>query len=150
MLKVYSSPSCSSCRKVKKWLQKQNIPFVEQNFFTKPMKREDLIEILQKSENGTEDIISTRSNAFKECGVDLNSMRFNELIDFILEHPSILRRPIIVSDHRIQVGYDEEEIEIFLPRLRDIIHKSCTPSCQEYATCAHWDQSESNSFKKSS
>ena len=33
MIKIYTSPSCSSCRKVKKWFLEQNIPFIEKNIF---------------------------------------------------------------------------------------------------------------------
>ena len=66
MLKVFTSPSCSSCRKVKKWLKEQDIPFVEHNFIAKPLTEKDIKDILYKSENGTDDIISKRSNAFKD------------------------------------------------------------------------------------
>ncbi len=30
--------------------------------------------------------------------------------------PSLLRRPIIMDDRRLQVGYNEDEIRRFLPR----------------------------------
>ena len=34
MLTVYVSPSCSSCRKVKDWLNEHNIEFREKNIFS--------------------------------------------------------------------------------------------------------------------
>ena len=40
----------------------------------------------------------------------------NELIDLIEKNPSLLRRPIILDDRRMQVGYNEDEIRRFLPR----------------------------------
>lgn len=46
----------------------------------------------------------------------------SELKDFIIENPSVLKRPIIVDESRLQVGYNEEEIRIFIPRrLREMI-----------------------------
>ena len=32
------------------------------------------------------------------------------------KNPSLLRRPIIMDDRRLQVGYNEDEIRRFLPR----------------------------------
>ena len=118
MIKIYTSPSCSSCRKVKKWFKEQEIPYVEKNIFAATLNENDLKEMLIKSENGTEDIISTKSKVVKESGVDLENMTIKELITFIRENPSILKRPIMVDDHRIQVGYNKEEITTFIPKAR--------------------------------
>ena len=65
--------------------------------------------------------------AFKENNLDADEMTINELLDFIVENPSVLRRPIIVDKHRLQVGYNDEEIRCFLPReLRNVIYcKNC-------------------------
>lgn len=118
MIKIYVSPSCSSCKKVKKWFSEQNIPFEEKNILNKPLKEEELKEILEKSENGTTDIISTRSKVIKENNIDVEDMTISEMIKFIRENPSVLKRPIMVDDHRIQVGYNEEEITTFIPKAR--------------------------------
>ena len=69
--------------------------------------RENIKQILEKTENGFEDIISTRSKAFKENNLNADDMTINELLDFIVENPSVLRRPIIVDHHRLQVGYND-------------------------------------------
>ncbi len=105
MIKIYTSPSCSSCRKVKKWFLEQNIPFIEKNIFVATLNEQELTDILMKSENGTDDIISKKSKIVKESGLDIDSMTVKELISFIKDNPSILKRPIMVDDHRIQVGY---------------------------------------------
>ena len=101
MIKIYTSPSCSSCRKVKKWFEEQNIPYEEKNIFSSVLNENDLKEILNKSENGTDDIISGRSKIMKDKNIDINDMKISELITFIKENPSILKRPIMVDDRRI-------------------------------------------------
>lgn len=113
MIKIYSSPSCSSCRKVKAWFKKEQIPFAEINILKDPLTEDDLKEMLEKSLDGTDEIISTRSKIFKEQNIDVDSMSLKELLCFIKENPSILKRPIIVNDRMIQVGYNSDEIEIF-------------------------------------
>ena len=115
MIRIYTSPSCSSCRKVKKWFQEQKIPFVEKNIFAATLNEKELKEILMKSENGTEDIISPRSKIVKESGLDFENMTIKELIEFIRNNPSVLKRPIMVDDNKIQVGYNPDEIRTFIP-----------------------------------
>lgn len=138
MIKIYTSPSCSSCRKVKKWFFEQNIPFIEKNIFVATLNEKELVDILSKSENGTEDIISTKSKIVKESGVDIDGMTVKELIAFIKENPSALKRPIIVDDHRIQVGYNPDEIRSFIPHARRLAEWACrSGECPDYPNCGH-------------
>ena len=127
MIKIYVSPSCSSCRKVKKWFKEQNIPYEEKNIFTDDIKPEELRSILMKTDNGTEDIISSKSKIIKEGKVDVDSMTVSEMIDFIRKNPSVLKRPIVVDDEhdRLQVGYNADDISIFIPRARRDLDMPC-------------------------
>lgn len=136
MIKIYTSPSCSSCRKVKQWFKEQEIPYVEKNIFVSSLSENELKEILVKSENGTEDIISTRSKIVKESGVDLENMTIKELITFIRENPSVLKRPIMVDDNKIQVGYNPEDITVFIPQAKRIAAWACQ-SCPKASECEH-------------
>lgn len=122
MIKIYTSPSCSSCRKVKKWFEIQKIPYEERNIFSATLNENELKQMLEKTENGTEDIISTRSKIIKEQNLDVESMTIKELISFIRENPSVLKRPIMVDERRILVGYNEEEIRTFIPMHRRNTH----------------------------
>ena len=81
MIKIYTSPSCSSCRKVKKWFDEQNIPYTEKNIFNGNLKEEELRAILEKTENGTEDIIATKSKIMKENKVNFDDMSISEMIN---------------------------------------------------------------------
>ena len=138
MIKIYTSPSCSSCRKVKKWFEEQQIPFEERNIFNAALDPVELKEILFKSENGTEDIISERSKIVKEKKVNVEDMTISEMISFIRENPSVLKRPIVVNDRRIQVGYNEEEIRSFIPQARRIGEKHCNADeCPDFNACPH-------------
>ena len=118
MIKIYVSPSCSSCIKVKKWFDEQKIPYVEKNITGQGLSEKELMDMLQKSENGTEDIISLRSKIIKEQNVKLDDMTISEMIQFIRQNPTVLKRPIMVDDSHIQVGYDTDEMTTFIPKAR--------------------------------
>ena len=120
MIKLYTAPSCLSCRKVKKYFKEHNVQFVEKNIISTKLTRDDIYRMLLQSENGFEDIISVRSKVIKDNNIDIDSMNLNQLIDFIIENPTVLRRPIIISDMDLQVGYNADDITLFLPQeLRD-------------------------------
>ncbi|WP_017754639.1 transcriptional regulator SpxA [Calidifontibacillus oryziterrae] len=116
MVTLFTSPSCTSCRKAKAWLEEHEIAYQERNIFTEPLTIEEAKQILRMTENGTDEIISTRSKIFQELDVDLETMPLQDLIKLISEHPGLLRRPIMIDEKRLQVGYNEDEIRRFLPR----------------------------------
>lgn len=116
MVTLYTSPSCTSCRKARAWLDEHNIPYQERNIFSEPLTVDELKQILQVTEDGTEEIISTRSKAYKNLNVDIDDLSLKELLDLVQKNPGLLRRPIIMDEKRLQVGYNEDEIRCFLPR----------------------------------
>lgn len=116
MVTLYITPSCTSCRKARTWLEENEIPYEERNIFTEPLSTTEIKSILRMTENGTEDIVSTRSKAYSELDVELSEIPLNDFFKMIQEQPGLLRRPIIIDDKRLQIGYNEDEIRRFLPR----------------------------------
>lgn len=116
MVTLYTSPSCTSCRKARAWLEEYNIPFEERNIFSNPLNVDEIKQILQMTEDGTEEIISKRSKIFQDLDIDLDELPLQKLYTLIQKNPGLLRRPIIMDSKRLQVGYNEDEIRRFLPR----------------------------------
>ena len=112
---LYTSPSCTSCRKARAWLKEHNIPYAERNIFSDPLSVDELKQILQMTEDGTEEIISTRSKVYQDLHVNIDDLSLKDLLDLVQRHPGLLRRPIIMDEKRLQVGYNEDEIRRFLP-----------------------------------
>lgn len=118
MIVVYTSPGCASCRKVKNWLKDHDLRFIEKNIFHVTLNESEIKHLLMRSENGTEDIISKRSKIIQENNIEVEDMTMNELVEFIQENPSVLKRPIVLNEKTFLVGYDEEEIGAFIPSNR--------------------------------
>ena len=138
MIILYTSPGCASCRKAKQWLKDNGLKFVEKNIFTTLLKEDEIKYLLSRTENGTEDIISTRSKVFQEMKVDLNDMSLNELVQFIRDNPSIMKRPIILDERNMVVGYDDDEITSFVPsEVRKAAGRACNPNCANYDVCGY-------------
>ncbi len=144
MIVVYTSPGCASCRKVKQWLKDRDLHYVEKNIFKTLLNDNEIKHLLMRSENGSDDIISKRSKIIQESNVDIDAMKTDELIQFIKKNPSILKRPIILNEKSFQVGYDEEEIGVFVPKeLRDLASENCSEDCPNFKACGQVHQEES-------
>lgn len=132
MITIFTTNSCASCRKAINWLKEHNIQYKEKNLFVEPVTKDDIKRMLENTENGFEDIISTRSKVIQESKIDIESMTYNSLIDLIIKNPSILRRPIIIDDKKLQVGYNDDDIRVFIPReLRKLVPcGDCASDCE--------------------
>lgn len=97
-------------------MEEHDIPYKERNIFSEPLSLDEIKEILRMTEDGTDEIISTRSKTFQKLNVDLDSLPLQQLFELIQKNPGLLRRPIIIDEKRLQVGYNEDEIRRFLPR----------------------------------
>ena len=117
MIKIYTVSSCTSCKKAKTWLNAHQLTYKEQNLGKEGITKEELLDILTKTENGVASIVSSKNRYAKNLGVDIEDLSVNEVIDIIMETPRILKSPILVDDKRLQVvGYKEDDIRAFLPR----------------------------------
>lgn len=134
MIVVYTSPGCASCRKVKTYLKDREIKYIEKNIFKTLLNEKEIKYLISRTDNGTEDIISKRSRIFQEGNYDIDGMSLDNLCKFICENPSVLKRPIIIDDRNLQVGFDEEEIEVF-NKVKKI--GQCDKTCSHYANCGY-------------
>jgi regulatory protein spx len=116
MVTLYVTPSCTSCRKAKAWFEEHEIEYTERNILADPLTVDEIKAILRLTEEGTEEIISTNSKTYKELDVDLDSLPLKDLYQLIMDNPKMVKRPIMLDEKRIQVGYNDEEIRSFLPR----------------------------------
>ena len=113
---IYTQSSCSSSRKALKWLKENNIAYNEKRITSQPLTLAEFKQILSMTEEGTDEIIATNSNDFKNLKVDIEQLSIQQLYNLIQQHPRMLRSPILMDEKRIQIGYNEMDIRRFIPR----------------------------------
>ena len=116
LVTLYTTPSCTSCRKARAWLEEHQIPYTERNIFSEPLSLQEIKDILRMTEEGTEDIVSTRSKAYSDLNIEISEISLNDFYRIVQEQPGLLRRPIMIDERRLQIGFNEDEIRRFLPR----------------------------------
>ncbi|HEM4190842.1 TPA: transcriptional regulator Spx [Streptococcus suis] len=116
MIKIYTVSSCTSCKKAKNWLNAHQLSYNEHNLAKEAITKEEILNILTKTENGIASIVSSKNRYAKSLDFDIEELSVNEVIDLITSNPRILKSPILIDEKRLQVGYKEDDIRAFLPR----------------------------------
>ncbi|NGQ93692.1 Spx/MgsR family RNA polymerase-binding regulatory protein [Brevibacillus sp. SYP-B805] len=110
----YTYPSCTSCRKAKQWLQEHGVSYVERHLFRNPPTAEELLEIMKKTNSGTDELLSRRSQTFKNLDVDINEMTVSELLEMLSDDPRLLKRPILTDGEHVIIGYNSSAMKNLL------------------------------------
>lgn len=106
----YTYPSCTSCRKTKKWLSAHSVDVQERHLFRETPTRQELLNLLSMTSEGLDELLATRSRTFKSLNVSVDEMPLSAVVDLIIEEPRLLRRPILTDGESLVVGYNLEKL----------------------------------------
>ena len=112
-LKFYTYPSCTSCRKAKKWLVSNQVEFDEIHLFRQTPSVEELTFLLSLTTEGLDEILATRSQSFKDLNLDIDELPLSKVVELIVENPKLLKRPILTDGKQLVVGYQPEHLRTF-------------------------------------
>ncbi|MBR3265236.1 MAG: Spx/MgsR family RNA polymerase-binding regulatory protein [Erysipelotrichaceae bacterium] len=116
MIILYTSPGCRCCNKARKFLDDNALPYIEKSIFSRKLKRDEIAYLFKRSSNGTDDIISRRSHLVKDSDLKIDDMHLSELISYIMNNRSLLKRPILINENYLSIGYDPDELSVFKRR----------------------------------
>ena len=88
MIKIYTVSSCTSCKKAKTWLNAHQLTYKEQNLGKEGITKEELLDILTKTENGVASIVSSKNRYAKNLGVDIEDLSVNAVSNTHLTLPT--------------------------------------------------------------
>ncbi|MBK5442537.1 MULTISPECIES: Spx/MgsR family RNA polymerase-binding regulatory protein [unclassified Peribacillus] len=109
-LTFFSYPSCTSCRKTKKWLKTNQVSFDERHLFKETPTEGELKRILELTTEGLDEVLATRSEAYKCLHVNIDEMLLSDVIQLLTKEPKLLRRPILIYGEKLVVGHNEDAL----------------------------------------
>lgn len=106
-------PKCSTCAAARKWLDGRGIEYAERDIRTSGPTREELAEWLQESGLPLKRFFNTSGMAYRalELKDKLPNMPESEQIALLASDGMLVRRPILVGDGVVLVGFKQEEWE---------------------------------------
>jgi len=109
-VEIYLYSSCTSCRKAEALLEELGVDADRRDYFKQRFTREELVALLDRIGKRPADALSTRSTPYRTLDLASKSPTDDELIDLMIEHPQLLRRPLIVRDGASTVGFNRDAI----------------------------------------
>ena len=104
-------PKCSTCKKAKKWLEENNIEFEDRNIVEETPTVKELTEWIKKSKEDVRRWFNTSGLKYKELNLKekLLTMNEEEKIVLLASDGMLIKRPLVISDKGILVGFKEEK-----------------------------------------
>jgi Spx/MgsR family transcriptional regulator len=110
---VYGIPNCDTIKKARKWLQAHELDYQFHDY-----RKDGLDPTLLKKWSATvgwETLLNKRGTTWRQLPEDTReSINENAAIKIMLEHPAIIKRPVLVQGKTIIVGFNEAEYQKLL------------------------------------
>ena len=109
-------PKCSTCQKAKKWLIDNNINFEDRHIVEKTPTESELKKWILDSKKDIKKFFNTSGLKYKELNLKekLPNMSDNEKIKLLASNGMLIKRPLLISEDNIFVGFKEKEWEELL------------------------------------
>ena len=101
-MQFFCIPNCDTCKKARKWLDSQSIDYELINVKNHPPGKELLAQWLQEVDENI--LLNKRGRTWRLLSDDEKLRPFIELLD---ENPTMMKRPVLVEDKKILVGFKE-------------------------------------------
>ncbi len=103
-------PKCSTCKKAKKWLEENNVGFIDRNIVKEKPTFQELNEWIEKSGQELKKWFNTSGLKYKELNLKdkLVTMSDKEKIELLASDGMLIRRPLLITDKGIFIGFKEK------------------------------------------
>lgn len=104
-------PKCSTCQKAKKFLDENNIKYLEKHIITETPNYEELKDMIEVSGLPISKFFNTSGMLYRSMNLkeELKSASDEEKIRLLASNGMLIKRPILVKRKKVYVGFKEEE-----------------------------------------
>lgn len=104
-------PKCGTCRKASKWLEFNGIEVAPRNIVEENLEKEELSVWIKKSGQPINRFFNTSGLLYKEQNLKekVKTATESELLDLLASNGMFVKRPLVVTDEFVLVGFNEIE-----------------------------------------
>lgn len=104
-------PRWTTCSKARKWLEENNVWYEERNIKDNNPTEEELKEWIERSSYSIKKFFNTSGQIYRELALKdrLDSMSDDEKVKILASNGMLVKRPILVGEDIVLVGFKEEE-----------------------------------------
>ena len=106
-------PKCSTCKKARAWLESQGFSFTERDIKSQPPTQKELREWHRRSGLPLKKFFNTSGQRYRVLNVKarLSSDSHEELVALLASDGMLIKRPLLVTDNRVLVGFNAQQWE---------------------------------------
>ncbi|MDR6392581.1 arsenate reductase (glutaredoxin) [Paraburkholderia phenoliruptrix] len=112
---IYHNPDCGTSRNTLAMIRNAGIEPTVIEYLKTPPSRETLLDLIERSGLAVRDVVRQKGTPYAELGLDDPLVSDDQLIDAMLEHPILINRPLVVTDHGVRLCRPSEVILDILP-----------------------------------
>jgi arsenate reductase (glutaredoxin) len=112
---IYHNPGCGTSRNTLAMIRQSGIEPVIIEYLEYPPSRQRLIELIEAMAIPTRALLRKKGTPYTELGLDNAKWSQEELIDFMLAHPILINRPIVVTPKGVRLCRPSEAVLDMLP-----------------------------------
>ena len=115
-MKIVCYAKCGTCRKAKKWLNDHALEFEERDIKEQNPTAAELKRWQKKSGLEWKKFFNTSGKSYKDNHIKdrLKDMSEKEIIELLASDGMLVKRPILITDDKVLVGFRESEYETLL------------------------------------
>lgn len=104
-------PKCSTCKNAKKWLEENNIEFIDRNIVIETPTVAELKSWIRISKKEIKKWFNTSGLKYKELNLKekLLIMPDNEKLELLASDGMLIKRPILITEKGVCVGFKVDE-----------------------------------------
>ncbi|GHF93545.1 ArsC family reductase [Thalassotalea marina] len=113
MTTLYGIKNCDTIKKARKWLEENNISYQFHDYRQDGLSEELLTSFVERS--NWDNLLNKRSTTYRNLPDDIKNNLSDEVAyTQVLEQPTLLKRPILVSKDTFAIGFKAAQYqEIF-------------------------------------
>ncbi|MFA5649786.1 MAG: arsenate reductase family protein [Proteiniphilum sp.] len=104
-------PKCGTCRKAAKWLEENSVNVTPRHIVEDNPTREELAAWIDRSGLPIRRFFNTSGMIYREQNLKekVDTASRDELLDILASNGMVVKRPIVVTDQTVLVGFNEKE-----------------------------------------
>lgn len=107
---ILQYPKCGTCRKAIKWLNENNIDVTLRDITVDNPTKDELNEWIARSGLPCAKFFNTSGHIYKEQNLKekVKVANRDEMIGMLSENGKLVKRPLLISDNFVLVGFNED------------------------------------------
>jgi arsenate reductase len=95
-------------------LRESDIPFEKVNYYTAPLTKKKLRELLVKMKLPARSLLRASEPIYRDLGLGKGEFTEDQIISLMIEHPDLIQRPIVERGSRAVLGRPTENVKELL------------------------------------